>query len=171
MISAPLLRLTKISKSFGAVLALKGVSFELNPGEIHSLLGEHGAGKSTLIKVITGAHKPDGGTLEIAGSQVSGLTPTKARELGIACICQQPELFPELSVAENIGLRLECGIAAIAVLNNGITRVAGVLKAGVGGELASLLTDALLLIALAAPILTRFITRGRATQTLEFSSQ
>ncbi|MCX8510677.1 MAG: sugar ABC transporter ATP-binding protein [Chthoniobacteraceae bacterium] len=109
MNSAPLLRLTKITKSFGAVRALKGVSFELNSGEVHALLGENGAGKSTLIKVITGAHKPDGGTLEIAGSQVSDLTPTRARELGIACIYQQPALFPELSVAENIGLRLKCG--------------------------------------------------------------
>ena len=108
MISAPLLRLTKITKSFGAVRALKGVSFELNPGEVHALLGENGAGKSTLIKVITGAHQPDGGALEIAGSQVSDLKPTTARDLGIACIYQQPALFPELSVAENIGLRLKC---------------------------------------------------------------
>ncbi len=107
--SAPLLRLTQITKSFGAVRALKGVSFELYPGEVYALLGENGAGKSTLIKVITGAHMPDGGTLEIAGAQVRDLTPTKARSLGIACIYQQPALFPELSVAENIGLRLECG--------------------------------------------------------------
>lgn len=105
MMSAPLLRLTQITKSFGAVRALKGVSFELYPGEVHALLGENGAGKSTLIKVITGAHMPDGGTLEIAGAQVRDLTPTKARSLGIACIYQQPALFPELSVAENIGLR------------------------------------------------------------------
>lgn len=102
-----LLRLSQIRKSFGAVRALKGVSFELVPGEVHALLGENGAGKSTLIKVITGAHQPDGGTLEVGGVEVSGLSPSRARELGIACIYQQPALFPDLTVAENIGLRLK----------------------------------------------------------------
>jgi rhamnose transport system ATP-binding protein len=99
--------LSQIRKSFGAVRALKGVSFELVPGEVHALLGENGAGKSTLIKVITGAHQPDGGTLEVGGVEVSGLSPSRARELGIACIYQQPALFPDLTVAENIGLRLK----------------------------------------------------------------
>ncbi len=103
----PLLQLTAIRKSFGAVRALKGVSFELLEGEVHALLGENGAGKSTLIKVITGAHQPDGGTLTVGGEEVSHLTPATARELGIACIYQQPALFPDLTVAENIGLRLE----------------------------------------------------------------
>ncbi|MEO5913281.1 MAG: sugar ABC transporter ATP-binding protein [Luteolibacter sp.] len=103
----PILKLTEIRKSFGAVRALKGVSFELFPGEVHALLGENGAGKSTLIKVITGAHQPDGGTLAVAGTEVSHLSPSKARELGIACIYQQPALFPDLTVAENIGLRLK----------------------------------------------------------------
>jgi rhamnose transport system ATP-binding protein len=102
-----LLQLTDIQKSFGAVRALKGVSFELRPGEVHALLGENGAGKSTLIKVMTGAHQPDGGTLLVGGKPVSHLTPSKARELGIACIYQQPALFPDLTVAENIGLRLK----------------------------------------------------------------
>jgi rhamnose transport system ATP-binding protein len=102
-----LLKLSGVTKSFGAVRALKGVSFELHPGEVHALLGENGAGKSTLIKVITGAHTPDGGLLEIGGKAVESLTPERARTLGVACIYQQPALFPELSVAENIGLRLE----------------------------------------------------------------
>ena len=83
------------------------MSFELLPGEVHALLGENGAGKSTLIKVITGAHQPDGGTMEVAGETSHHLTPSKARELGIACIYQQPALFPDLTVAENIGLRLK----------------------------------------------------------------
>lgn len=102
-----LLKLTGIKKSFGAVRALKGVSFELVEGEVHALLGENGAGKSTLIKVITGAHRPDGGAIELGGEEISELTPAKTQELGIACIYQQPALFPDLSVAENIGLRLE----------------------------------------------------------------
>jgi rhamnose transport system ATP-binding protein len=79
----------------------------LNAGEVHALLGENGAGKSTLIKVITGAHQPDTGTISIAGQTLPPLTPASARRLGIACIYQQPALFPELTVEENIGLRLE----------------------------------------------------------------
>src|SRR5881409_1694549 len=102
-----LLQLTSVAKSFGAVRALKGVSFDLRAGEVHALLGENGAGKSTLIKVITGAHQPDGGTLDINGRRVAHLTPAAAHKLGIACIYQQPALFPDLTVAENIGVRLE----------------------------------------------------------------
>jgi len=105
--TAPLLQLTNVAKSFGAVRALKGVSFDLQPGEVHALLGENGAGKSTLIKVITGAHPPDSGSLQIAGQPVERLTPASARRLGIAAIYQQPALFPDLSVTENIALALE----------------------------------------------------------------
>lgn len=101
------LELSGVTKSFGAVRALKGVSFSLEPGEVHALLGENGAGKSTLIKVVTGAHQPDGGVIRIGGEEVSHLTPAKARALGVACIYQQPALFPDLSVAENIALRLQ----------------------------------------------------------------
>ena len=103
----PLLQLSDIRKSVGAVRALKGVSFELLPGEVHALLGENGAGKSTLIKVITGAHAPDEGTLVVGDETLHSLTPSHARELGIACIYPQPALFPDLTVAENIGLRLK----------------------------------------------------------------
>jgi rhamnose transport system ATP-binding protein len=102
-----LLQLTGISKSFGAVRALRGVTFDLQPGELHALLGENGAGKSTLIKVITGAHQPDTGAIELDGVKCSRLTPQTARRHGLACIYQQPALFPDLTVAENIALRLE----------------------------------------------------------------
>ncbi|HET7624277.1 MAG TPA: sugar ABC transporter ATP-binding protein [Verrucomicrobiae bacterium] len=105
--SSPLLQLNHITKSFGAVRALKGVSFDLQAGEVHALLGENGAGKSTLIKIITGAHQPDSGEIEINGSRVEKLSPASARKLGIACIYQQPALFPDLTVAENIALRLK----------------------------------------------------------------
>ena len=105
--SRPLLQLTSVAKAFGAVRALKGVSFDLRAGEVHALLGENGAGKSTLIKVITGAHQPDGGLIEINGHRVEKLSPAAAHKLGIACIYQQPALFPDLTVAENIALRLE----------------------------------------------------------------
>jgi len=104
---APLLQLSNVTKSFGAVRALRGVSFTLEPGEVHALLGENGAGKSTLIKVITGAHPLDDGEIQIGGQLITHLTPARARALGIACIYQQPALFPDLSVAENVALRLE----------------------------------------------------------------
>ena len=103
----PLLQLSRISKSFGAVRALNEVSFSLEPGEVHALLGENGAGKSTLIKVITGAHAPDDGRIELDGHPVEALSPARARALGIGCIYQQPALVPDLTVAENIALRLE----------------------------------------------------------------
>lgn len=102
-----LLQLTDIRKSFLAVRALKGVSFDLKAGEVHALLGENGAGKSTLIKVITGAHQPDAGTIDVNGERVEKLFPASAHKLGIAAIYQQPALFPDLSVAENIALSLE----------------------------------------------------------------
>jgi rhamnose transport system ATP-binding protein len=86
---------------------LRGVSFELEAGEVHALLGENGAGKSTLIKVITGAHPPDSGELEVAGVRIEHFTPREAHRHGIACIYQQPALFPDLTVAETIALRLE----------------------------------------------------------------
>jgi rhamnose transport system ATP-binding protein len=104
-----LLNLSGITKSFGGVHALRGVSFDLSAGEIHALVGENGAGKSTFIKVITGAHAPDAGTLEIDGQPITKLDPRTARSLGVAAIYQQPALFPDLTVAENLALRLERG--------------------------------------------------------------
>src|SRR5881409_1821090 len=99
--------MTGARKAFGATHALRGVSFELLPGEVHALVGENGAGKSTLIKIVTGAHRPDSGTLEIAGEPVTDNDPLKARSLGVAAIYQQPALFPDLTVAENIAIALE----------------------------------------------------------------
>src|SRR3954466_14536156 len=98
-----------ITKRFPGVLALDGVSFDLQAGEVHALVGENGAGKSTLIKVVTGAHAPDDGTLEISGEVVVGNDPVRARARGVAAIYQQPALFPDLTVAENIALGLEPG--------------------------------------------------------------
>ena len=101
------LTLNNIAKSFGGVRALRGVSFDVRAGEVHALVGENGAGKSTLIKVMAGAHAPDDGAIALDGRPVVGLTPAGARRLGIAVIHQQPALFADLSVAENIGLRTE----------------------------------------------------------------
>ena len=102
-----LLAATGIAKSFGAVRALSGVTFDLRPGEVHALVGENGAGKSTLIKIISGAETPDAGTLEIDGRVAHRMDPATARALGIAAIYQQPSLFPDLTVAENIALAVE----------------------------------------------------------------
>ncbi len=110
-----LLRAVELTKSFGAVRALRAVSFALHPGEVHALVGENGAGKSTLIKVITGAHQADGGRLEIAGREVEHLTPAQARTLGVACVYQQPALFPDLTIAENVALRIESASAQTRV--------------------------------------------------------
>jgi rhamnose transport system ATP-binding protein len=98
----PILAVTDIHKWFAGVHALDGVSFDLYPGEIHALVGENGAGKSTLIKVISGVHQPDGGEIFLQGEQVSFPDPLVARLRGIAAIYQEPTLFPDLNVAENI---------------------------------------------------------------------
>ncbi|WP_169972713.1 sugar ABC transporter ATP-binding protein [Tautonia rosea] len=103
------LRLRGIRKSFAGVQALERVSFDLRAGEVHALVGENGAGKSTLIKVITGAHEPDEGTIEVNGRSIVENDPVRSRSLGIAAIYQQPALFPDLTVAENIAIGLEPG--------------------------------------------------------------
>jgi rhamnose transport system ATP-binding protein len=106
---APLLELIGITKSFGGVRALDDVSFDLQGGEVHALLGENGAGKSTLIRIVAGAHRPDSGRFTVAGLGVERADPLHVRALGIAVIYQQPALFPDLSVAENIALGRESG--------------------------------------------------------------
>ncbi len=102
-----ILRARNIYKSYDGVDALRGVSFELLTGEVHALIGENGAGKSTLIKIITGAVQADRGELEFDGTPITNNSPAVAKSLGIAAIYQQPALFPELTVAENISIGLE----------------------------------------------------------------
>jgi rhamnose transport system ATP-binding protein len=99
---APVLALQDVSKSFGAVRALQDVSLELFPGEVHALAGENGAGKSTLIKTLAGVHRPDAGRVLLDGGPVAFSGPADARDAGIAVIYQEPTLFPDLSIAENI---------------------------------------------------------------------
>lgn len=98
----PVLEMQHISKRFDTTQALDDVSLNLYPGEIHALLGENGAGKSTLIKIITGVHPPDTGEILLDGKPVTIASPVQAQAYGIAAIYQEPMIFPDLNVAENI---------------------------------------------------------------------
>ncbi|MBI1760898.1 MAG: sugar ABC transporter ATP-binding protein [Acidobacteria bacterium] len=102
-----MLNAISISKSYAGVQALKAASFELRAGEVHALVGENGAGKSTLIKIITGAVQADSGVLELNGQPLTQHDTAQAKRAGIAAIYQQPALFAELSVAENIAYGYE----------------------------------------------------------------
>lgn len=97
-----ILELNGITKIFPGIKALDNVYFKLKPGEIHALMGENGAGKSTFIKVITGVYKPDGGEILLNGQRVDFKTPNDAKHRGIAAIYQHVTCFPDLSVTENI---------------------------------------------------------------------
>jgi rhamnose transport system ATP-binding protein len=108
-VSTLLLDARFISKSFAGLRALDGVSFDLRAGEVHALVGENGAGKSTFIKIITGVERADEGTLIVGGRTIRHIDPQRSRELGIAAIYQQPALFPHLTIGENIALSLERG--------------------------------------------------------------
>lgn len=99
----PLLVAEGLSKSFPGVVALKNVNFEVRPGEVNALVGENGAGKSTIIKIMAGLHAPDGGTVLVADKPLQP-TPSAAHEAGIATIHQDSHLVPSMSVAENIML-------------------------------------------------------------------
>lgn len=98
----PVLTITGVSKRFGATQALDDVSLTLYPGEIHSLLGENGAGKSTLIKIVTGIHQPDAGEIRLDGQAIRIENSMAAQAFGLAAVYQEPMVFPDLNVAENI---------------------------------------------------------------------
>ena len=100
--SKPVLALRSVTKTFGMTVALKPMSVELYPGEVHAIVGENGAGKSTMIKIMTGIHQPTSGSLEIDGATTVIAGPHAAREAGIAAMYQEPMVFPDLDVAENI---------------------------------------------------------------------
>ena len=98
----PVLALHGATKSFGAVHAVTDGTIDLYAGQAHALLGENGAGKSTMVKLLAGVYQPDSGELLIDGGPVSLHNPADAQNAGIAVIYQEPTLFPDLSVAENI---------------------------------------------------------------------
>ena len=94
--------LRHVAKAFGAVRAVIDGTIDLYAGEAHALLGENGAGKSTMVKILAGVHEPDEGEVLLDGHPVTLASPAAARDAGIAVIYQEPTLFPDLSVAENI---------------------------------------------------------------------
>jgi rhamnose transport system ATP-binding protein len=96
------IQLTGVEKRFGAVRALRGVDLHLRGGEIHALVGQNGAGKSTLIKVLSGAVRGDAGVISLDGEIVHFPSPAQASAAGIAVVHQEHQLFPDLSVADNI---------------------------------------------------------------------
>ena len=94
--------LKHVTKRFPGVVAMRDMHIQIKPGEIHGLIGENGAGKSTLIKVLTGVHIPEEGEIFIDGRKVSFSNPVQAREAGIACVYQELNIVPMLSVVDNI---------------------------------------------------------------------
>jgi ribose transport system ATP-binding protein len=101
---APLLELHNVSKHFGGVMALKNVDFTLLPGEIHGLVGENGAGKSTTMKIIAGVHTDFEGTMKIKGREVRLRSAGDALANSIGMVHQELSVVPDLTVAENVFL-------------------------------------------------------------------
>ena len=100
--NAPTIELVDIHKSFGSTRVLEGVSLSLLPGEVHSLMGENGAGKSTLVKILAGLHLADRGAVRMNGREVLFRSPSQAQQAGVSVIYQEPTLFRDLSIAENV---------------------------------------------------------------------
>ncbi|MCZ8334742.1 MAG: sugar ABC transporter ATP-binding protein [Rhodobacteraceae bacterium] len=103
------LELRAVAKSFAATAALKDMSLAIEPAEIHAIVGENGAGKSTLIKIMTGVHRPDAGEILVEGRAVTLRSTQDAQAEGIAAIYQEPMVFPDLNVAENIFISNRAG--------------------------------------------------------------
>jgi ABC-type sugar transport system ATPase subunit len=95
-------RISGVDKRFGAIHALRSVDLSLTRREIHAVVGQNGAGKSTLIRILTGALPPDSGRIEVEGRPVHFRSPADAKAAGIAVVHQDPQLFPDLSVADNV---------------------------------------------------------------------
>ena len=99
-----LLEATGVSKTYGAVVALRSASLAVRPGEVHALMGANGAGKSTLVKILTGGVRPDGGKIVIRGRERTAHSPGEARRSGIVSVYQEPALIPDLDIRSNLRL-------------------------------------------------------------------
>ncbi len=91
-----------VKKRFGGAIALRGTNLSVRAGEIHALLGENGAGKSTMLKILAGVHEHDAGTITLGGAPFISGSPQASIDQGIAVIYQEPSLFLDLSLAENV---------------------------------------------------------------------
>ncbi len=132
----PLLSLRNINMTFGGVKALKNVSFDVLPGEVHCLAGENGSGKSTLIKIITGVYRPQpGAVIEYDGQAYSHMSPVTAQSSGIQVIWQDLALFPEMTVAENIAFQTVLGRWPRLVNYNSLRKTAARALARLGVKL------------------------------------
>ena len=103
-VDLPILDAKGISKSFGAVAALRDASLRIDKGEIVALMGANGAGKSTFVKILTGALRPDAGRVQIRGRDTIVASPAQARKSGLIPVYQEPSLIPDLDVADNLRL-------------------------------------------------------------------
>ena len=103
-VPVPLIRARGITRSYGAVRALRGVDLDVAPGEVHGLVGANGAGKSTLIRIFAGLEEPDAGTLEVSGEPVRLHTADDATRHGFAFIHQELNLIPKFTVTQNLAL-------------------------------------------------------------------
>jgi ribose transport system ATP-binding protein len=105
--ASPVVRLVDVTKWFGGVQALRGITLDVYPGQVLGLVGDNGAGKSTLVKLLSGIHHPDSGELWIGDSEIRGLTPLGARSLGIETVYQDLALCDNLDASANVTLGQE----------------------------------------------------------------
>ncbi|HWR24289.1 MAG TPA: sugar ABC transporter ATP-binding protein [Feifaniaceae bacterium] len=122
--SQSVLRVVDVKKSFAGVQALKGVSLEIEAGEIHCLAGENGCGKSTLIKIISGVYTPSGGHIEFGGKSYTKITPIESILNGVQVIYQDFSIFPNLSVIENLAFNAELAAKRKLVNRRRMKRIA-----------------------------------------------
>lgn len=138
-IMQPVLCLRGISKSFPGVKALSDVQLDLYPGQVTALIGENGAGKSTIVKVLTGIYQPDAGTITLAGQEVRFAGADAAARAGVTAIHQETVLFDDLSVAENIWLghapRGRFGLIDRAAMRSGAVRLLDSIGADINPDL------------------------------------
>ena len=101
--SKPVLKISNVNKSFGGLQALKDINLEIEKGKVHAIIGPNGAGKSTLLNVCVGLLKPDSGSVTFNGGiNVIGKSPHEINQMGLARVFQTPEIFPDLSLLENV---------------------------------------------------------------------
>jgi ABC-type sugar transport system ATPase subunit len=168
----PYLVMSRISKTYPGVKALRQVSLEVRKGEVHALVGENGAGKSTLIKILAGVVRPDpGGTIEIEGKPVEFASPLDALRQGISVNYQDLSLFPNLSVAENIALGHSGGImmnwkAARRIARDALQRLGVDLEIDTPLETLSIAKQQLVSIARAISFEARLLVLDEPTSSL-----